>query len=153
MVMDVKCAFLCVVCRRRIYIELLRQDPKHGAADLGKGGPESHGGVGFCNQHVPAVRILPFIKGSHRCCARGRLLVLGRDEGVGVALRQLGAEVRTEEVTDYILSKRSSTWVGRSGGRTMTTERATLRLMGMSDIPSCCCRSGLCNNARMWTRR
>ena len=23
----------------------------------------------------------------------------------------------------------------------------------MSDIPSCCCRSGLCNNARMWTRR
>ena len=34
MVMDVKCAFLHGVCRRRIYIELPRQDPKHGAADL-----------------------------------------------------------------------------------------------------------------------
>ena len=34
MVMDVKCAFLYGVCRRRIYIELHRQDPKHGAADL-----------------------------------------------------------------------------------------------------------------------
>ena len=34
MVMDVKCAFLYCVCRRRIYIELPRQDPKHGAADL-----------------------------------------------------------------------------------------------------------------------
>ena len=34
MVMEVKCAFLCGGCRRRIYIELPRQDPKHGTADL-----------------------------------------------------------------------------------------------------------------------
>ena len=34
MVMDVKCAFLYGVCRRRVYIELPRQDPKHGVADL-----------------------------------------------------------------------------------------------------------------------
>ena len=34
MVMDVKCAFLYGDCRRRIYIELPRQDPKHGAGDL-----------------------------------------------------------------------------------------------------------------------
>ena len=33
MVMDVKCAFLYGVCRRRVCIELLRQDPKRGAAD------------------------------------------------------------------------------------------------------------------------
>ena len=111
MVMDVKCAFLYGVCRRRIYIELPRQDPKHGAADLvgllqkamygtrdapqiwAKEVQKVMEGLGFCNQHVPAVRILPSIKGAHRCCARGRLLVLRRDEGVGVALRQLGAEV------------------------------------------------------------
>ena len=30
----------------------------------------------------------------------------------------------------------------------MTTERATFRLKEMSDIPSCCCRIGLCNSAR-----
>ena len=34
MVMDVNCALLFVVCRRRINIELARQDTKHGAADL-----------------------------------------------------------------------------------------------------------------------
>ena len=34
MVMDVKCAFLYGVCRRRINIELPRQEPKHGEANL-----------------------------------------------------------------------------------------------------------------------
>ena len=34
----------------------------------------------------------------HRCCARGRLLVLRRHERVGVAFRQFGTEVRTKEV-------------------------------------------------------
>ena len=33
-VMDMLCAFLYGVCRRRIYIDLPRQDPKHGASDL-----------------------------------------------------------------------------------------------------------------------
>ena len=118
MVMDVKCAFLYSVCRRRIYIELLRQDPKHGAADLvgllqkamygtrdapqiwAKEVQKVMEGVGFViSMFQPSVYYHP--SKDHRCCARGRLLVLRRDEGIGVALRQLGAEVRTEEVTDY----------------------------------------------------
>ena len=36
MVMDVKCAFLCGVCRRRIHIELPCEDSKHGAAEIHK---------------------------------------------------------------------------------------------------------------------
>ena len=101
-VRDVMCAFLHGVCRLRIYIELARQDPKHGVADpvgqlhkamygtrdaaeMGKRGTSCHGELGL----------------RHRCSARGRLLVLWREKGVGVAFRQLGTKNRTKAVTDY----------------------------------------------------